>query len=159
MAQDIKLKHHWITGVREVFVTFTLLNKRRKSVQLVTYFSHQASIIIVGNRVLFDPYHFLRYLCIPSWISLLHFFEFCSSIFFKWKVHQPFGQSPTCRTRSLYSCSPITGWPNYTIKRWIPSYYDICDCQTSTRDTTTITIMTKKMMILIIIVIITLWMQ
>jgi hypothetical protein len=29
-------------------------------------------------------------------------------------------QPPTWRTRSLYLCPPVTGWPSYTPEQWVP---------------------------------------
>jgi hypothetical protein len=41
-------------------------------------------------------------------------------IFFTEHGHQSCMQPPTWRTRSLYLCPPVTGWPSYTPSHWVP---------------------------------------
>jgi hypothetical protein len=54
-------------------------------------------------------------------LSSFHFFGFCNSnYFFSEKVLQPCVQPPTWRTRSLYLSSPVTRWPSYTLRHWLP---------------------------------------
>jgi hypothetical protein len=44
--------------------------------------------------------------------------DFATVIFLKGKVIYPCVQPPTMRTRSLYLCPPVIGWPSYTPRHW-----------------------------------------
>jgi hypothetical protein len=75
------------------------------------------------NLFLRFPYHhhrrnchfwamaFLRRFC-QIW-SGFHFFGFRNSNCFAEQGRQYIAQHPTWRTRSLYLCPPVTGWPSY----------------------------------------------
>jgi hypothetical protein len=57
-----------------------------------------------------------------SWIgpSDFPFFGFRNNNSFTDQGRQPCAQPPTRRTRSLYLCPPVTGWPSYTPRHRIP---------------------------------------
>jgi hypothetical protein len=53
-------------------------------------------------------------------LSGFHFFRFCNINSFTEQGCQPCIQPPTWRTRSLYLCLPVTGWPSYTPRHRVP---------------------------------------
>jgi hypothetical protein len=69
-------------------------------------------IIIIGKTALFEPQPSLE----DS--ATLHpgfeLFGFRDSIFYIKQGPQSCVQPPTWRTRSLYLCPPVRGWPSYT---------------------------------------------
>jgi hypothetical protein len=71
-------------------------------------------IIICKTRAI----AFLRRFCQIA--SPFHLFGFRSTIFFTEQGCQPCAQTPTWRTRSLYLCHPVTGWPSYTPRHRVP---------------------------------------
>jgi hypothetical protein len=46
--------------------------------------------------------------------------DFTTLIFSQIKVMRFVANPPTRRTRSLYICPPVTGWPSYTPRHWVP---------------------------------------
>jgi hypothetical protein len=68
------------------------------------------------------PYKILPHLYTPSWIrpSDFHFFGFHNIHIFTERGRQSWVQHLTWWTRSLYLCPPVTGWPSYTPRHWVP---------------------------------------
>jgi hypothetical protein len=70
--------------------------------------------IIIDKTTLFEPQLFLedsaRFVDRPVFTSL----DFATVIFLRIKAIIPASNPPTWRTRSLYLCPPVTGWPSYT---------------------------------------------
>jgi hypothetical protein len=72
-------------------------------------------IIIIGKRALFEPSLEVSARFDPVFTSL----DFVNN-FFTQQGHQPCIQPPTWSTGSLYLCPPVTGWPGYTPRHWVP---------------------------------------
>jgi hypothetical protein len=71
---------------------------------------------------------FLRRLCQISYGS--HLFGFRDNFCFAEPGRQPCVQPQTWRTRSLYLCPPVTGWPSYTHGHWVPFVSPCTTCRT-----------------------------
>jgi hypothetical protein len=69
-------------------------------------------IITIGKTVHFVQLALLRRFC-QIWSSF-HFFGFRKNYFLRKQGRQSCFQPPTWRTRSLYLCPPVTGWPSCT---------------------------------------------
>jgi hypothetical protein len=70
-------------------------------------------LIVIITLLLSLAVAFLRrfcHICHPVFTS----FDFTTTVFFTEQGRQPCVQPPTRRTRSLYLCHPVTGWPSYT---------------------------------------------
>jgi hypothetical protein len=79
---------------------------------------HFIIIIIIGKTAPFWATAFLRRFCHTA--SGFHFFGFRNNNFFTEQGRQSCVQPPTGTIKSLYSCPPVTGWPSYTPRHWVP---------------------------------------
>jgi hypothetical protein len=74
-------------------------------------------IIIIGKTPLFWAIAFLRrfcQICLELGQPIFTSLDLATIIFLHGKVIKPCVRPPTWRTRSLYLCPPVTGWPSYT---------------------------------------------
>jgi hypothetical protein len=116
-------------GGVELTAHLQLLPKSRKygSIYPLPHTPSWRSVLLVKHG---DNFTFYLFTSLEGSVRFVHswdlhspvftLLDFATLIFFTEQDRQPCVQTPTSRSRSLYLCPPVTGWPNYIPRLRVP---------------------------------------